>query len=478
MNPTQGRDPCPVCKTRANYSNQPPALRVGTILGGKYLVGRCLGRGGFGITYLGQDQLKRKVVIKEFFPKKIAKRSPGETVITPERNDLTDNYERGIATFLNEMITLAKFDDPNIGKIYDHFRENKTAYFVAPFKDGVTLEEFARRQPGGMSEETLLEIIQEILNGLEKVHDANIVHRDIKPSNIFLPKAESPFLIDFGNARDFEISSRMTVLLTHGYAPQEQYSENFKRGKQGPWTDIYACAATMYACLQKKRSESGGLVPPPSAPDRAGGASVADIHRVSSRSISRQTARAIMLGLELNTNRRPRSVADFRRLLFSGQTVVETPKSYELLCLAGEFEGESFPLFDSPMMIGRSGKACNLVLSDIALNRNISRKHCQVWTMGGKVMLRDLDSTHGTVVNETAKIAGGGTSELAKGDCFSLAGNIVFEVVAGQDDVAGGKKPRQPYPGGRKSSDNKHTIATDLKKTGAVRRLFKKVLFQ
>ncbi|MEW5913517.1 MAG: FHA domain-containing serine/threonine-protein kinase [Thermodesulfobacteriota bacterium] len=474
MSFTGGRDPCPACHSRADYGNPPPALRAGTVLAGQYLVGRCLGRGGFGITYLGLDNLQRKVVIKEFFPKKIAKRGPGETAIQPGSAEMADSYEQGIQTFLNEAITLAKFDDPNIGKIYYSFRENNAAYFVAPYKEGATLDEFTRRQPGGLSEDKLLEIVREVLCGLERVHQAGIIHRDIKPSNIFLPNKGRPFLIDFGNARHYTGASHLTVFLTHGYAPLEQYSENLKEGKQGPWSDIYSCAATMYACLRGGRAESGGVLPPPSAPDRVAGAKLPSIEQVTRRAISPRIAAAIMRGLELSPQKRPQSVAEFRALL-EGAAPAPAPRGWALLCLAGEFAGERFALSAQPLVIGRSSRQCNLVLADTPDNRGVSRRHCQVWVENSRVMVQDLNSKLGTLLNDLEAMEPGRPRALNLRDYISLAGNVVFAVVGAEEAQqaparpAGGEEPRREGDG--------DTMSTDKSGQGAVHRFLKKVLF-
>ncbi|MDR0881623.1 MAG: SUMF1/EgtB/PvdO family nonheme iron enzyme [Candidatus Adiutrix sp.] len=215
-----------------------------------YRLGGELGRGGFGLTYRAQDtKLDRPVVIKEYLPQDIAGRRSDHTV-SPQTGNLADNFQSGLDSFLKEAKTLAKFHHSNIVPILDYFKENGTAYLVMPFLEGQTLADRLARQPGGkMSEAEVMAWLNPLLDGLQTIHAAGFLHRDIKPDNIFLQNNGNPILIDFGAARNAlaNRSRSLSVVLTPGYAPAEQYTA--AAANQGPWTDLYALGAVIFRCL-------------------------------------------------------------------------------------------------------------------------------------------------------------------------------------------------------------------------------------
>ena len=219
------------------------SLRIGAKLK-EYEIIKVLGFGGFGITYLAKDiYLEKYIVIKEYLPNDIAVRQ-NHTTVMPKSDDDKENFAYGLKKFLQEARTLAKFNHPNIVKINTYFEANNTAYFVMDYEEGEDLERYLKRNRK-LSEEEILSIIMPILDGLREVHKKDFLHRDIKPSNIFLRTNGSPMLIDFGATR-YSVgvkSKSLSVILTPGYAPKEQYSS---KSKQAPYTDIYAVGAVMY----------------------------------------------------------------------------------------------------------------------------------------------------------------------------------------------------------------------------------------
>ena len=224
------------------------ALTIGTILDNRYKIESILGEGGFGITYKAHDQdLDYTVVIKEFLPQEFAARA-NDTVTVQARTNRTDDYEYGLTSFIEEARTLAKFQHPNIVRVSNFLKANGTAYFVMDYAQGIALDEWLKSQPGALSEESILNIITPILKGLSEVHKNDFLHRDIKPGNIFLRKKDGPMLIDFGAARMAlgEHSKSISAIISMGYAPPEQYTS---RGKQGPYTDLYAVGAVLYKLI-------------------------------------------------------------------------------------------------------------------------------------------------------------------------------------------------------------------------------------
>lgn len=227
----------------------PHILPPGTLLNGRYLVGRSLGQGGFGITYIGRDKtLDIRVAIKEYYPSALVTRNvtASQAVVVTGRDKELLSWER--AKFLEEARILARFiGEPGIVDVRDYFQANNTAYIVMEYLDGETLQEHLQRR-GRLSPEETLALMTPVMRSLEKVHQSGLIHRDISPDNIMLLHGGGVKLLDFGTARSVIRSKErsMAVILKAGYAPEEQYRSG---GNQGPWTDIYALCATMYRCI-------------------------------------------------------------------------------------------------------------------------------------------------------------------------------------------------------------------------------------
>lgn len=246
-------DVCPHCGYK---KGTPPEnalyLEPETILAGRYIIGKVLGAGGFGITYIAWDlEMERKVAIKEYLPKDFATRFPGQTVVSVYGGEKTEYFETGLNSFVDEAKRLAKLNSVNgIVHIFDSFIENATAYIIMEFLDGETLKDLAKREKTIPYEQAVGYLIP-VLRELEKVHAEGIIHRDIAPDNIFLTKDGKVKLIDFGASKyaTYLHSKSLSVVVKSGYSPEEQYRS---RGKQGPWTDIYAISATLYRLITGK----------------------------------------------------------------------------------------------------------------------------------------------------------------------------------------------------------------------------------
>lgn len=213
-----------------------------------YQIKSVLGRGGFGITYLADDlNLEKQVAIKEYFPGDFAQRERGATVV-PLSEETRATYQWGLERFVAEARTLSKFEHPNIVKVHAVFEENGTGYMVMSYESGHSLQSVLDAGQT-LDEASLLAIVRPLLNGLALVHEHEFIHRDIKPDNIFIRTDGTPALLDFGSARQSMAgeSADMTVLVTPGYAPVEQYFS--KSDNQGPWTDIYGLGATLYRAV-------------------------------------------------------------------------------------------------------------------------------------------------------------------------------------------------------------------------------------
>lgn len=234
--------------TGENNTTAYKELQPGTILcGGKYTVEKKIGEGGFGITYRAlQNGLNRIVCIKEYFPAgKCARTTHACTVYVQGTSE--NIYEKYRQAFVKEAKMLATLHHPNIVEVIDVFDENNTSYMVMAFIEGKSLQSIVDIR-GRLPYYEVVNYIAQVTNAVGYLHDRHILHRDIKPDNIMITADYKAILIDFGSAREFEQDKTQvhTSMLTHGYAPTEQYTANSRKGS---YTDIYAIGATMYFVL-------------------------------------------------------------------------------------------------------------------------------------------------------------------------------------------------------------------------------------
>ncbi len=236
-------------------------LQPGTLLHDRYIVGQVLGSGGFGVTYLGWDgKLERKVAVKEYLPGEFSTRMAGQTKVSVFPGEKSEQFYDGKTSFMEEAQRLAKFSEQGIVTIIESFGENDTAYIVMEYLEGETLAQYLEREKT-LPEDEALRIIRPILDSLQTVHASGLLHRDIAPDNIFMTKSGDYKLIDFGASRyaSTSHSRSLTVIIKQGYSAEEQYRS---RGDQGPHTDVYSIAATLYTMITGVR--------PPDALERRG----------------------------------------------------------------------------------------------------------------------------------------------------------------------------------------------------------------
>ena len=248
---------CPRCQWEEGTPGASPLyLPPRTVLDNQYLLGRVLGHGGFGITYLAWDlTLHRRLAIKEYMPQGIAGRAPGNANVSIYTNE--EDYQWGLERFLDEARVVAKFaDHPNIMSIINHFADNETAYIVAEYLDGSTLLEYTENEGGTIPYETAARILMPVMDALREVHKSGILHRDISPDNVCITRAGLVKLLDFGAARQAlgQKSKNLSVILKEGYAPEEQYRT---KGDQGPWTDVYATGGHPLPSHHREDTASG-----------------------------------------------------------------------------------------------------------------------------------------------------------------------------------------------------------------------------
>lgn len=288
---------CPYCGFPADAGPQEPYhLNPGTIIGGKYIVGRAVGYGGFSVTYIGYDySIEKRVAIKEYLPSEFATRSPGTSTVSIFSGDKAEQFHGGIEKFVDEAKRLARFrGTPGVTEVYDVVIENNTAYIVMEFLEGETLKRYLERE-GRIAPERAVSMMLPIIRTLDQVHAQGLLHRDISPDNIFLTNSGEVKLIDFGAARQATSTSHsksLSVIVTPGYAPPEQYRS---RGEQGSWTDVYGCGAVLYKMIT-------GITPEDSM-DRSTKDNLEDVSRFS-LDIPENIENAIMNALNLEIEER------------------------------------------------------------------------------------------------------------------------------------------------------------------------------
>jgi serine/threonine protein kinase len=293
----------------------PGALPAGWALN-EYRIESLLGGGGFGLTYLAHDTLLDcKVAIKEFLPTDIAIRGDGQRVL-PRSGPAVEMFEQGLRRFLDESRALANFRHPHIVRVSRFFEANGSAYMVMDYERGRPLNQWVRERGARIDRATLLAIVRPLLEGLQVIHDGGFLHRDIKPPNICIRDDGTPVLLDFGAARRYhDTEHTLTAIVTPGFAPFEQYHSH---GNQGPWTDIYSLSAVMYWLVTGQRPiesaariQNDPLIPASRLADASAfGASL---------------LRAIDWGLEPHDSKRPRSIADFRRVFTAAPATARGP---------------------------------------------------------------------------------------------------------------------------------------------------------
>ncbi len=298
---------CPLCNVDdRQMSAEPQALPLRTLLNGKYLVGRLLGSGGFGNTYLAIDlMLRQKVALKEYLPRDFATRAHRETNVIVYSGERTELFKDGLDKFLDEARTLAMFNNhPGIVSIRDFFHANNTGYIVMEYVEGITLKQFLAQKGGRISWQEALDIMTPVMDALREVHSVGMLHRDISPDNIYINRDKQVKLLDFGAARQTlgDMSKSLSVILKPGYAPAEQYTT---KGKQGPWTDVYAVAATIYLTVT-------GVVPD-DAMARTQEDNLEPIPVLAN--VPKPFNNAVMKGLSLQTNNRWQTMAEFQASL-------------------------------------------------------------------------------------------------------------------------------------------------------------------
>ncbi len=240
-----------------NHTNS-YCLPSGTLLNQRYTLMKVLGEGGFGITYLGRDEvLQSMIAVKEFYPEALV----GRNVTRQEEGNIyihnglsREAYEKSLKAFLQEARNLSQFlGTEGIVQVRDYFQENGTAYIIMEYIDGISIKQYVQKN-GPVAYDKVLEMMEPVLRALQNIHKKQIIHRDLSADNIMITEDVKIKLIDFGSARytTARENRTMTVLFKRGFAAEEQYRQ---KGNQGTWTDVYGISAAMYYMMAAEMPE-------------------------------------------------------------------------------------------------------------------------------------------------------------------------------------------------------------------------------
>jgi formylglycine-generating enzyme required for sulfatase activity/serine/threonine protein kinase len=312
---TAGCEVCGPGATGKDVEAHPMFLPPGTILEKKYLIGRVLGFGGFGVTYLALDiNLDMRVAIKEYLPtgENLASRHTDRLTVAPYPGKAEDNFAYGLQKFIEEGRALAQFTNhPNVVSVLNFFEAHGTAYLVMSFIEGLSLDDHLKNRGGRLPEAEAVQITTMILDGLKAVHKRGLLHRDISPDNVFLTEEGQVQLIDFGSARAAigRHSTNISKIVKAGYSPFEQYRTE---AREAEYTDLYAVGATLYRMLTGRK--------PPAATDRQHADTLADPGNLVEEVASSNTGRIVLKALAMSPEDRFQSAAEMLAALWPDPT--------------------------------------------------------------------------------------------------------------------------------------------------------------
>ena len=290
--------------------NNQNMLQVGTILHGTYKIESYLSSGGFGNTYLAKNiEFDETYAIKEFFVKGLCQRDVNSTTISVSNAENTNSFEQQREKFKKEARRLRSLSNPHIVKVYDLFEENGTAYYVMDYVDGENLSARLKRTNAPLAESEVRNYLNQILDGLEAIHNKGMFHLDIKPANIMVDSHDVAKLIDFGASKQQSTVGGATmstgISYTNGYAPSEQMAQSYD--KFGPWTDFYALGATMYKLLTNQD--------PPSVSDLSEDETEDKHLALPMPNVSEEMKKLVVWMMQEKRLKRPKNVGEIRRIL-------------------------------------------------------------------------------------------------------------------------------------------------------------------
>ena len=376
---------CIACGGVLNSNLHSYLLPSGSFLHKKYQVEQVLGEGGFGITYQGIDLVhSRQVAIKESWPEKAIRQ--GTTIVWPP-TVTPHNRQLQLKQIATEATYISRCNHPSIVRVYDWFEANNTAYVVMALITGQPLSQLIKAGP--LPNQKVKRYLIQLAEALKAIHQVNLLHRDVKPENIIIDEHHRAVLIDFGSTKEFMAGQtrKMSITLTPGYAPLEQYSYESKRW---PATDIYALCASMYEALTgqlpapaTERFASETLIPP----------------RNLAPQIDPLLEQIILTGMNMRVQERFQTADELLKALTGGEQIARLVPISSVIC-------SEFILEKTQHVIGRAEPDNSLV--DIDLNhfsgsQTVSRQHGKIYRESGEWKIADLGSVNGIFIKRTGQ---------------------------------------------------------------------------
>lgn len=335
--------------------NNQNMLQVGTILHGTYKIESYLASGGFGNTYFAKNiEFDETYAIKEFFVKGVCQRDGNSTTISVSNAENTNSFEQQREKFKKEARRLRSLCNPHIVKVYDLFEENGTAYYVMDYVDGENLSTRLKRTNAPLAESEVRNYLNQILDGLEAIHNEGMFHLDIKPANIMVDSHDVVKLIDFGASKQQSTVGGATmstgISYTNGYAPSEQMAQSYD--KFGPWTDFYALGATMYKLLTNQD--------PPSVSDLSEDETEDKHLALPMPNVSEKMKNLVVWMMQENRLKRPKNDGEIRRILQQASVAISNNEETKAFsshqsCANSVSEGEETQLIESTVSQSAKG---------------------------------------------------------------------------------------------------------------------------
>lgn len=413
----QTTDICPYCGYNPVQDNEkyPLALPHNTILNGRYITGRVLGQGGFGITYIVKDwKTKNRMVIKEYLPDTMATRTDKYSV-SAYSGQPGESFEYGKKCFLEEAQTLAGFiGNPNIVQVHSYFEENGTAYFVMDYIEGTSFQKVIIDNGGKLLWQEAEKFLLPVMDALDIVHSKGIIHRDVTPDNIFITTDGTVKLLDFGAAR-YSLGDRsqsLDIVLKHGFAPKEQYT---RHGKQGPYTDVYTVAASFYYAITGRK--------PPDSIDRLEEDDLVAPSRLGVK-IPEEVENAILKGMEVQPADRYQSMAEFKQALTiqensEDKTPPPPPTNADTNTVNSADSDSKFHIKINREILVKTGLAAAAVLIIVLAVKIVMPKKSYEDTTSNKSTMSDVSNEHTDVAQikslSVYKPVGNTANNLANG---------------------------------------------------------------
>lgn len=241
-----GAAKCTHCGYPVGGVNPPEYLRIRTLIGGRYVVGRVLEIGGDSAVYIGYDKQEEcAITLREFFPAALCKRDAKGAVQAVEQKEAVFAAYR--SKFLAVARAVARLRDVLVVvPSYDIFEENGTAYTVSEFCEGKSLEKYVAEKGGRLTFEETRRLFLPLLSALSTIHATGLLHLGISPKNILVDSEGNLRLKNFAIPETRTVNTECKPNLITGYAAPEQY----EAGEScTPASDVYGVAASMFFAL-------------------------------------------------------------------------------------------------------------------------------------------------------------------------------------------------------------------------------------